>query len=72
MRYDPNNPLTDEQLDKLGKDDFDGFLEYIDTMQEHKQKNFKNKVQEYKEKKRDTLRKTGITKIKTNRDQWYD
>lgn len=72
MRYDPNNPLTDEQLEKLGKDDFDGFLEYIDTMQEHTQKNFKSKVKEYKEKKRDTLRKTGITKIKTNRDQWFD
>lgn len=72
MRYDPNNPLTDEQVEKLGEDDFDGFLEYIDTMQEHTQKNFKNKVKEYKEKKRDTLRKTGITKIKTNRDQWFD
>ena len=72
MRYDPENPLTDEQVEKLGEDDFDGFLEYIDTMQEHTQKNFKNKVKEYKEKKRDTLRKTGITKIKTNRDQWFD
>lgn len=72
MRYDPDNPLTDEQVEKLGEDDFDGFLEYIDTMQEHTQKNFKNKVKEYKEKKRDTLRKTGITKIKTNRDQWFD
>jgi hypothetical protein len=30
MIYDHNNPLTDEQLDKLGKDDFDGFLEYLD------------------------------------------
>ena len=72
MRYDPDNPLTDEQVEKLGEDDFDGFLEYIDTMQEHTQKNFKNKVKEYKEKKRDTLRKTGITKIKTNRDKWFD
>jgi hypothetical protein len=30
MKYDPKNPLTDEQLDKLGKDDFDSFLEYLD------------------------------------------
>ena len=72
MKYDPNNPLTDEQLDELGKKDFDGMLEYLDGMQEHKQKNFKKKVQEYKEKKRDSLRKTGIHKIKTNRDQWFD
>jgi len=30
MKFDPNNQLTDEELDKLGKDDFDGFLEYLD------------------------------------------
>jgi hypothetical protein len=72
MKYNPNKPLTDAEMEKLGKDNFDGFLEYIDTMQEYKDKNFKNKVQEYKEKKRDTLRNTGITKIKTNRDQWFD
>ena len=72
MKYNPNKPLTDVEMEKLGKDNFDGFLEYIDTMQEYKDKNFKNKVQEYKEKKRDTLRNTGITKIKTNRDQWFD
>ena len=23
MKYDPKNPLTDEQLDKLGKEDFE-------------------------------------------------
>ena len=72
MKYNPNKPLTDDEVEKLGQDNFDGFLEYIDTMQEYKDKNFKNKVQEFKEKKRDALRKTGITKIKTNRDQWYD
>ena len=72
MKYNHNKPLTDEEQEKLGKEDFEGFLEYLDGMQEHKQKNFKKKVQEFKEKKRDTLRKTGITKIKTNRDQWFD
>ena len=30
MKFDPNNQLSDAELDKLGKDDFDGFLEYID------------------------------------------
>jgi molecular chaperone GrpE (heat shock protein) len=72
MKYDPKNPLTDDELDKLGKEDFEGFLEYIDTQSEYKRKNFKKKVQDFKEKKRDALRKTGITKIKTNRDQWFD
>ena len=28
MKYDPNNPLTDEELEQLGKDDFDSMLEY--------------------------------------------
>ena len=72
MKYNPKNPLTDDELDKLGKEDFEGFLEYIDTKSEYKRKNFKKKVQDFKEKKRDALRKTGITKIKTNRDQWFD
>ncbi len=72
MKYNPNKPLTEEEQEKLGKEDFDGFLEYLDGLQEHKQKNFKDKVKASKEKKRDVLRKTGITKIKTNRDQWFD
>ena len=48
------------------------FFNTLIQCQEHCLKTLKNKVQEYKEKKRDTLRKTGITKIKTNRDQWFD
>ncbi len=72
MKYNPNKPLTEEEQEKLGKEDFDGFLEYLDGLQEHKQKNFKEKVKASKEKKREVLRKTGITKIKTNRDQWFD
>jgi len=35
MKYDPNNELTDEQLDKLGKDDFDAVLEYLDGQVEY-------------------------------------
>lgn len=72
MKYDPNNPLTQEEMDKLGEEDFDGFLEYLDGLSEYKNRNFKDKVKEHKEKKRDALRKTGIHKIKTNRDQWFD
>ena len=72
MKYDPNNPLSDKELDKLGKEDFDGFLEYLDGMQEHKQKNFKKKVQEAKKKKHDMLKKTGVKNVKTHRSQWFD
>lgn len=34
-KYDPNNPLSDEELDKLGKVDFEGFLEYLDSKTEY-------------------------------------
>ena len=29
--YDPNNPLSDEELDKIAEEDFDRFLEYLDS-----------------------------------------
>ncbi len=35
VEYDPNNPLSDEELDKLGKEDFDKFLEYLDSKTEY-------------------------------------
>lgn len=35
MKYDHNNPLSDEELDKLGKEDFDAFLEYLDGKTEY-------------------------------------
>ena len=31
MKYDPNNPISDEELDKMQKEDFDKFLEYLDS-----------------------------------------
>lgn len=72
MKYDPKNPLTDTELDKLGKEDFDSFLEYLDGMSDHKKRKGNPRVKEHKEQKRQVLRDTGITKIKTNRDQWFD
>ena len=35
MKYDPNNPLSDEELDKLGEENFDTFLEYLDSKAEY-------------------------------------
>ena len=72
MKYDHDNPLTEEALEILGKEDFESFLEYLDGMSEYKKRKKNPKVQEPKEKKREVLRETGITKIKTNRDQWFD
>ena len=31
MKYDPNNPISDEELDKIAKEDFDKFLDYLDS-----------------------------------------
>ena len=31
MKYDPNNPLSDKELDKIAEKDFDMFLEYLDS-----------------------------------------
>lgn len=72
MKYDPNKPLTDEEVDKLGKDDFDAFLEYLDSMQEYKQKTFKEKVRASKKKKHDMLKESGVKNVKTHRSQWFD
>tara|TARA_B110001452_G_scaffold119077_1_gene98820 strand:+ start:38 stop:382 length:345 start_codon:yes stop_codon:yes gene_type:complete len=35
MIYDSNNPLSDEELDKLGNEDFDSFLKYLDSKAEY-------------------------------------
>ena len=38
MKYDPNNELTDKQLEKLGEEDFDKMLEYLDSQTEYLKK----------------------------------
>ena len=35
MIFDPMKPLSDAELDKLGKEDFDRFLEYLDSKAEY-------------------------------------
>jgi hypothetical protein len=35
MIYDHENPMSEEELDKLGKEDFDKFLEYLDAKTEY-------------------------------------
>lgn len=71
MKYDPNNPLTDEELDKLGNEDFDSFLEYLDGKSAHLNKNSK-KVSEMKKKTHQILKSTGVKNVKTHRSQWFD
>lgn len=38
MKYNPNNPLTEQELDTLGEKDFDAFLEYLDGKSEYLKK----------------------------------
>ena len=35
LKYDPDNPLTDKQLDEIAAYDFDKFLEYLDSKTEY-------------------------------------
>ena len=35
IKYDPNNELTDKELDDLGKENFDDFLSYLDQQAEY-------------------------------------
>ena len=35
MIYDHENPLSDKELEKLGEENFDKFLEYLDSQAEH-------------------------------------
>ena len=35
LKYDPNNPLTDKQLDEIAAYDFNKFLEYLDSKTEY-------------------------------------
>ena len=35
LKYDPNNPLTDKQLDEIAAYDFDKFLQYLDSKTEY-------------------------------------
>ena len=38
MKFDPENQLTEEELDKLGETDFDSFLEYLDGKSDYLKK----------------------------------
>jgi hypothetical protein len=38
MIFNPDNQLTEEELDKLGETNFDGFLEYLDGKSEYLKK----------------------------------
>jgi hypothetical protein len=68
ITYDPKNPLTDDDLKKLSEDDF---FSYLDQLALHKRKD-KKVVGEWKKKGHEVLRKSGVTKLKTNRGQWFD
>ena len=35
VKFDPNNPLSDVELEILGEENFDDFLDYIDQKAEH-------------------------------------
>lgn len=69
--FDPANPLSDDELDKLGKEDFDAFLEYLDQKSAYLLKNPK-KVAGMKKKTHEILKQSGVKNVKTHRSQWFD
>ena len=72
VKYDPENELTEQELDSLAKEDFDMFLDYLDQKSEYLRRPAKGKVAEMKQKKNDILKKNGVKNEKTRRDQWFD
>jgi flagellar basal body-associated protein FliL len=71
INYDPNNELSEKELDELAEKDFDAFLNYLDQKSAHLLKD-KKKVAEIKKKSQDILRQNGVKNVKTNRGQWFD
>jgi hypothetical protein len=71
INYDPNNELSEKELDELAEKDFDAFLNYLDQKSAHLLKD-KKKVAEIKKKSHDILRQNGVKNVKTNRGQWFD
>jgi hypothetical protein len=72
VKFDPNNPLSDAELDKLGKEDFDAFLNYLDQKSEFLRRPSQEKVSEMKKKKHEMLKNNGVKNVKTHRSQWFD
>ncbi len=68
ITYDPNNPLTDDDLKKLSEEDL---FSYLDQLSAYKRKD-KKIVGEWKKKGHDILKKSGVKNVKTNRTQWFD
>ena len=69
--FDPENELTQEQLDKLAEENFDDFLNYLDQKSAHLLKD-KKKIAEMKKKSHEILKSSGVKNVKTNRSQWFD
>ena len=44
MRYNPNKPLTEQEMDLLAKEDFDKFLDYLDSKSAYLRRNTESSV----------------------------
>ena len=44
MRYNPNKPLTEQEMDLLAKEDFDKFLDYLDSKSAYLRRNVEDSV----------------------------
>ena len=69
--FDPFHPLSDADLYRLGTEDFDAFLDYLDQKSAYLLKDSK-KVAGMKKKTHEILKQSGVKNVKTHRSQWFD
>ena len=79
MKFDPNNQLSEAELEELGTRDFDAFLNYLDYksawLRGCKPEKSEDEVADEKKewrKRRITMLKGVVKNVKTDRRQWFD
>ena len=68
IKYDPNNPLTDDELAKLSDDVLFDYLDQV-TFSKKSSSKIRNTV---KKTGHEILKQNGVKNVKTNRGQWFD
>jgi hypothetical protein len=68
IKYDPNNPLTDDELAGLSDDVLFDYLDQV-TLSKKSNSKIRNTV---KKTGHEILKQNGVTNVKTNRGQWFD
>jgi hypothetical protein len=68
IKYDPNNPLTDDELAGLSDDVLFDYLDQV-TLSKKSNSKIRNAI---KKTGHEILKRNGVKNVKTNRGQWFD